>query len=118
MTAAEKWIDVCAQDDLVENAGVCALVGGRQVALFYVPDQQQVFALDNYDPVGQANVMSRGILGSVGEQLVVASPLYKERYCLLSGSCLDNERLQLDTWSTRLEQGRLFIEVMPLGASV
>lgn len=113
MTAAEKWIDVCAASDLVANAGVCALVGGRQVALFYVPERQQVFALDNFDPVGRANVISRGLLGSAGERLVVASPLYKERYCLETGECLDNDALQLEVWSTRLEQGRLFIDAAP-----
>lgn len=112
MSAAEQWIDICSVDDLVANSGVCALVGSRQVALFYLPEQARVYALDNYDPVGHANVLSRGILGSVGERLIVASPLYKEQYCLETGQCLDNEALKLDTWQTRLEGGRLLLDQM------
>lgn len=111
MTATEQWIDICGVADLVPNAGVCALVGERQVALFYLPEAARVYAIDNFDPVGRANVLSRGIIGSVGERVIVASPLYKEQYCLASGQCLDNEALKLDTWPTRLDGGRLLLAV-------
>jgi len=87
---------ICKTKDLVENSGVCALVNyqgyEQQVALFYLPNsKQKVFALANWDPIGQANVISRGIVGSVGEEMVVASPLYKQHFSLLTGKCLDDE---------------------------
>lgn len=118
MSAVQKWVPVCTLDDLVADSGVCALVDGRQVALFYLPDQQRVYAIDNHDPVGQANVLSRGILGSAGERLFVASPLYKERYCLATGACLDLDELVLDTWQTRIEGNRLLIDPQPCNQSV
>ena len=68
MTAAEKyaWERVCRRSDLVAGSGVCALVGAEQVALFYLPaENPQVYALGNRDPIGKANVLSRGILGDV-----------------------------------------------------
>ncbi|GGB79888.1 nitrite reductase small subunit [Marinobacterium zhoushanense] len=113
MTAAQEWIHICNLDDLVADSGMCALVGERQVALFYIPEQKQVFAIDNYDPVGKANVLSRGLIGSAEEKLFVASPLYKERYCLESGECLDNDELVLDTWQTRIDGERLLLDPQP-----
>lgn len=113
MTAAQEWIHICNLDDLVADSGMCALVGERQVALFYIPEKGQVFAIDNFDPIGQANVLSRGLVGSNEDCLFVASPLYKERYCLETGECLDNEALVLDTWQTRLEGERLLLNPQP-----
>ena len=58
---------------LQENAGVCALIDGVQVAIFYLPaEDPPLYALGNCDPIGGANVMSRGIIGDLGGELVVA----------------------------------------------
>lgn len=87
---------ICSVNDLVENSGVCALIerngAEEQVALYYLPStDKKIYALSNWDPLGQANVMSRGILGSVGEELVVASPLYKQHFSLLTGDCIEED---------------------------
>jgi nitrite reductase (NADH) small subunit len=87
---------ICSLDDLVANSGVCALINNRgvdqQVALFYLPaTEQKVFALGNWDPIGQANVLSRGIVGSLSDQFVVASPLYKQHFSLSTGQCLEQD---------------------------
>ncbi|MBR9882380.1 MAG: nitrite reductase small subunit NirD [Oceanospirillales bacterium] len=113
MTTAQEWIHICNLDDLVADSGMCALVGERQVALFYIPEQGKVFAIDNFDPVGKANVLSRGLVGSSEDRLFVASPLYKERYCLESGECLDNDALVLDIWQTRIDGERLLLDPQP-----
>lgn len=34
----ENWLEVCSIDDLQPDSGICALVGGQQVAIFYVQD--------------------------------------------------------------------------------
>lgn len=83
---------ICSVNDLIANSGVCALVKDQQVALFYLPDtEQQVFALGNWDPLGKANVMSRGMVGNIGDELVVASPLYKQHFSLVTGQCLEED---------------------------
>ena len=86
------WQKICSQEQLVENSGICALVEEHQIAVFYLPQQEpQLYAIGNWDPVGKANVLSRGIVGSIDQTLVVASPLYKHHFCLLSGDCLEQE---------------------------
>jgi nitrite reductase (NADH) small subunit len=63
-----NWVPVCALDDIVPNTGVCALVEGKQVAVFNVAQGEGgVYAIDNYDPCSQAAVLSRGLIGNLGE---------------------------------------------------
>ncbi|HEY0286377.1 MAG TPA: nitrite reductase small subunit NirD [Pseudomonas sp.] len=100
------WRAVCGQQDLVLNSGVVALVGNRQVALFYVPQAdggRTLYAVDNRDPVSGANVIGRGIIGNLAGDLVIASPLYKQHYRLQDGTCLEDAALQLRTWPVRLK---------------
>lgn len=106
---------VCKIDDLIPNTGACALVNGRQVALFRIvtPEEETFYAIGNYDPFSQANVLSRGIVGSAQGQYVVASPIYKQRFNLATGQCLDDESVHLDTWPVHSEDGCIFIESRP-----
>ena len=110
---SEEWITVCSADDLVEGSGVCALLSqpgkDEPVALFKVSGAG-IFALSNYDPLGEAWVLSRGIIGSVGDKLVVASPLYKQHYCLDSGVCLEDQTVSVPTWPVRVESGQVQIK--------
>ncbi len=107
MTAAQhhhQWQAICTREDLVPGSGVCALVEGEQVALFYLPaEDQQVYALSNRDPIGDANVLSRGMLGDIAGRLVVASPLYKQHFDLLTGACLEQVDVQVAVYSVRLD---------------
>ena len=57
---------ICKLQDLVSNSGVCVKIDDQQVALFYLPDESpKVYAIGNWDPIGKANVLSRGILGCI-----------------------------------------------------
>lgn len=105
------WTQVCTTEDLVENSGICVLLNGQQIAIFYLllQGQHQLFALGNYDPIAGANVMSRGIPGSVGDRLVVASPLYKQQFCLQSGQCLQQPELQLPRFAVKLQDGQVLL---------
>ena len=100
------WYQVCDLEEIGRDSGVCALVNGRQVAVFKVGAQNKLFALDNYDPQARAHVISRGLIGSSGDSLFVASPMYKDRYCLETGQLLsaDSGR-KLDTFPTRVVEG-------------
>lgn len=105
MPKTQVWRAVCAREDLVLNSGVVALVGTAQVALFYVASiggAPQLFAVDNRDPVTGVNVIGRGLIGSLGGDLVIASPLYKQHYRLKDGTCLEDAALRLRTWPVRL----------------
>ena len=107
MTHSTTWTAVCSQNDLIPNSGICALVKDIQIALFYVEKERSVFAIANHDPFSQANVLSRGLIGSKGDDLFVASPVYKQHFCLKSGRCLDDENTSIPAWPARIEDGQV-----------
>lgn len=103
--------EICQLDDIVPNSGVTALVGSQQVAIFRVEEKSEdrLFALSNFDPFSQANVLSRGIVGSLKDKIVVASPIYKQHFCLETGQCLEDEEVRLKSWEVKLEAGTVLL---------
>ena len=113
MSDQQNWVEACKVQDLVKNSGVCSLIGSHQIALYdvRVGDTQIVYAIENYDPIGQAAVLYRGIIGSVGEQFIVASPLYKQRFCLATGQCLDDQAHAVRAYQTRIDNDRVLVQL-------
>jgi assimilatory nitrate reductase catalytic subunit len=99
---------VCRLEDIVPDTGVCALVEGEQVAVFRVEDK--VYAVGNRDPFSDANVLSRGIVGDVKGELVVASPIYKQHFSLLTGRCLEDATVRIPVYAARVEDGSVVVE--------
>ena len=104
---SRRWIDVCALDDIVPETGVCALVGVRQIAL--VRAGGEVYAIDNYDPFSNAFVLARGIVGDKGGVPTIASPIYKQRFGLRDGVCLDEPTVTVRVYPVRVRAGRVEI---------
>ena len=102
------WNAVCAFDEIVPDTGVCALLNGRQVAVFRV-GAEQLFAIDNYDPNSNAAVLSRGLVGSLGERIVVASPIYKHHFDLATGECLEAPAHSVSSFPVRVENGTVWV---------
>ena len=102
---------LCSESDLLPNAGVCALYRDEQVALFYLPDSQpQLYAINKWGPIGFANVLSRGIVGDVNGRAVVASPLYKQHYDLLTGQCMEDKDVVVRTYPVDLVDGKVVVK--------
>lgn len=100
----------CRVADLIDHSGVCALVNGQQVALFYLPTQEPpIYAIDNFDPIGSASVLSRGIVGELNGELVVASPLYKQHFSLRTGRCLERAEVAVRVWPVEIIDGHVRI---------
>ncbi|MEX0737878.1 MAG: nitrite reductase small subunit NirD [Pseudohongiella sp.] len=104
-----EWIDICAASDVVANTGVAALVEGKQIAIFNT--RAGWYAIDNHDPFSQANVIARGIVGDIKGQLVVASPVYKQHFCLNTGQCLEDDSVALSVYPTNISDDRVQIAI-------
>jgi nitrite reductase (NADH) small subunit len=101
---------VCSVNDLVKNSGVAALVESIQIALFYVDGE--VYALNNFDPVGKAFVMSRGMVGDLNGHLMVAAPLYKQHYSLKTGKNIDDEDApSIEAYETKIENKQVLVKI-------
>ena len=104
-----EWVAVCRLEDIVPNTGVCALVGERQVAVFRL-DDGSVYAVDNHDPFSRANVLSRGIVGDLKGELVVASPVYKQHFSLATGQCLEDPGVRLTVFPARIDGDTILVQ--------
>jgi len=120
------WVHICALDDIVPNTGVCALLGDHQVAVFRVgaaPDEtapdlahgdSMIFAISNYDPNANAAVLSRGIVGNLGDRLVVASPIYKQHFDLRTGECLEAPEHTVCRFDALVRDGQVWVHGNPV----
>lgn len=99
---------ICNLEDILPFGGVAALIDGEQVAIFRLGDDQ-VFALSNYDPFSNAAVLSRGIIGSINDVPVIASPIYKQHFELATGKCIEDDSVTLKTWPVAVEGGNVVL---------
>lgn len=111
-----NWTPVCDVDHILPNTGVCARVQGRHVAVFRV-GEDQLFAIDNLDPKTQASVLSRGLVGNLGERIVVASPLYKHHFDLRTGECLEMPDWSVMSHPVRVEQQQVLVALSAAAAA-
>jgi nitrite reductase (NADH) small subunit len=93
---------------LTADRGAAAVVGEERVAIFVLADGS-AFAIDDRDPFTGSYVLSRGLIGDADGVPTVASPIYKQRFDLRTGSCLDDDAVSVRTWPVRIQDG--WIEV-------
>ena len=108
------WSEVCPVERLTPDRGVAALVAGRAIAVFHL-SQGGWAALDNVDPCSGASVLSRGLVGDAAGVEVVASPMYKHRFDLRTGRCLDDDGVRVRVHQVRVVRGT--VEVRLEGAT-
>ena len=109
------WVEVCGYDDIYPDTGVCALIEGRQVAIFRLADGT-LHAVSNYDPFSGANVLSRGLVGDRAGEPKIASPIYKQTFNLRTGICNEDASVRLDVYRVRRRRG--VVEVMSAPAEI
>lgn len=110
-----KWIDVCSVADLEPNSGVCALVENKQVAIFYMPEDSEIYAINNYDPFSHINVLSRGLIGDIQGVPMVASPIYKQHFSLQTGVCLEDDTISVESYGVRITKDRVEVNLNGAG---
>ena len=98
----QVWTVACAYDFLLPCRGVGVLLpDGAQAALFRL-DDGTLHAVGNLDPFSGAAVMARGIVGDRGGRATVQSPMKKQAFALDDGLCLDDPRVSLPVYATRI----------------
>ncbi len=103
------WEKICLLEQIQPNTGVCALLNDQQIALFRVGEEQRIYALSNHDPFSGANVMSRGIIGDIQGERVIASPIYKQHFSLATGRCLEDADHHLAVYPCKIIDGEVWV---------
>ena len=108
-----QWVKVGSKADFPSDGGVCVLVAERQIAVFNFERRGEWFATDNQCPHKQQMAISRGMIGSHGQECEpkVACPFHKKTFSLLDGRCLSGDDYQLKTYPVKVEQDEVWVAV-------
>lgn len=102
------WTAICTLAELIPGLPTAALVGDHQIAVIRLRDDR-VHAVGNWDPIGKAMVLARGIVGDVKGEPMLASPLYKQRFSLITGQCLDDPGVRIPVHPVRVVDGQIYV---------
>lgn len=108
-----RFVEIAPLSRLPIDRGVAAIVGDEYVAVFRLGDGR-ILAIDHVDPFTGVPVLARGLVGSIGDRDVVASPLHKQRFDLRTGECIDDPSVAVRIWPTSVEKGIVLVAEHPV----
>jgi nitrite reductase (NADH) small subunit len=107
----EGWLYACQAEDVPENGGVCVKNGNEQIALFHFTRIGEWYATQNECPHRKQMALSRGMIGTHGDEPKVACPFHKKTFSLKTGECLNGDECAIKTYAVKVEQDMVFIKV-------
>lgn len=103
------WHLACRVDDVPADGGACALIEGQQIAIFNFTRRGEWYATDNQCPHRRQMALSRGMIGSQGDEPKVACPFHKNTFSLQTGQCLTSDEYRIATYPVRVDDGLVYI---------
>ena len=110
-TDKHTWHLACRVEDIPEDGGACALIGGRQIAIFNFARRGEWYATDNECPHRQQMALGRGMIGTQGEEPKVACPFHKRTFSLKTGQCLNDDGYRINTFPIKISEGIVYVGV-------
>jgi nitrite reductase (NADH) small subunit len=107
----QSWRYACTTDDIPENGGACVLINGEQIAIYNFSRRGEWYACQNLCPHKQQMALSRGMIGSQGEEPKVACPFHKKTFSLQSGACLSGDDYVIKTYDVKVEGKDIYVRV-------
>ncbi len=105
-----EWKNVGKVSSVTPNAGICAKVNGKHIAIFNF-DLEKWYAVQNECPHDNRSVLSRGIIGDANKSSKVVCPLHKNQFSLESGKSLADKEWVLDTYEVKIENEEILVRV-------
>ncbi len=105
----KHWFEVGPVHLFPDNGGECILYKGLQVAVFNFTRRTSWFACQNLCPHKKQMILSRGIIGSEGDEPKVACPFHKKTFSLQTGKNLNGDECDLATYPVKIEAGIVYV---------
>ncbi|MBI3883446.1 MAG: nitrite reductase small subunit NirD [Sphingobacteriales bacterium] len=105
------WFLACDVNDVPADGGVCVKHNEKQIALFHFSRRGEWYATQNECPHRQQMALSRGMIGSQGDEPKVACPFHKKTFSLETGECLSGDEYKIQTYPVKVEEGKVFIGI-------
>ncbi len=105
------WVAVGNVSDFPVNGGAAVKYGETQIAVYRFSSRNEWYACQNTCPHKGARVLSRGIIGTSGDEPKVACPLHKKTFSLRSGESLSGEEYSVQVFPVRVEGEGVFVKL-------
>jgi len=105
------WFYACLAEDVPENGGACVKYKGDQIALFHFARRGEWYATQNECPHRQQMALSRGMIGSHGDEPKIACPFHKKTFSLKTGECINGDECAIRTYPVKVVDGKVFIGI-------
>ena len=105
------WFKAAPVTDFPENGGACVRYKNQQIAVFNFSRRNQWYACQNLCPHKKQMILSRGMIGSFGDEPKVACPFHKRTFSLRSGECLNAAEETISVYPVKVEDGFVYIGV-------
>ena len=106
---ARVWFKAAAVTDFPENAGACIRYKGMQIAVFNFSRRGEWYACQNLCPHKRQMILSRGMIGSAGEEPKVACPFHKRTFSLRNGTCLNAAEENIEVFPVKVVNGFVYV---------
>ena len=108
---AIEWFLVGPAEEIPSNGGVCVKYKDVQIALFHFSRGNEWYATQNECPHRMQMALSRGMIGTQGDEPKVACPFHKKTFSLKTGECISGDECAIKTYPVKVEGGKVFIGV-------
>jgi nitrite reductase (NADH) small subunit len=109
VSSKTHWINVCPATSVPDDAGVCVLIDGVQIAVFHIAARDAWYAIQNRCPHWNEMVLWRGLTGEQDGEAKVACPMHKRTFALASGKGLSDDEYAVQTFDVRVVGGEVQI---------
>ena len=109
--AIKFWFKAARVTDFPENGGACIRYQNQQIAVFNFSRRSEWYACQNLCPHKKQMILSRGMIGSAGDEPKVACPFHKRTFSLRSGECLNAAEQTISVYPVKVEGGFVYIGI-------
>lgn len=106
-----EWVYACEADQFPANGGMCIQHGDLQIAVFNFSRRDEWYATQNLCPHKQQMILSRGMIGTEGQEPKVACPFHKNTFSLKTGKNLNGNLCDIATYPVKVEENKVFIGI-------
>lgn len=104
------WFKAAPVEQFPENAGACVKYNGMQIAVFNFSRRNEWYACQNLCPHKKQMILSRGMIGSAGDEPKVACPFHKRTFSLRNGQCLnESQEENITVFPVKVQDGFVYI---------
>ena len=109
----KQWVKVGHISNFPKDGGAAVKYGQVQIAVFNFASRSEWYACQNMCPHKNAFVLSRGIIGTAGDEPKVACPLHKKPFSLKTGESLSGEDLSVKVFPVKVVENDVYLELPP-----